>query len=147
MVTEQLQACVQASQRAQGGGEERLVYLSRSGHRVDAVAAFLLGDWHLCPSFCFLCFSIPNLLLLVCLLLVSPSSEPTFEFPCSSCAEVVACPDHVGSMCVMRRVERGEQGEHFGRVAAAAEDDEEVGGRPALTGRGAAVVEGREDVD
>ena len=50
-------------------------------------------------------------------------------------------------MCVMRRVKRVEQGEHFGRVPAAAEDDEEVCGRAALSGKGSAVVEGREDVD
>ena len=32
-------------------------------------------------------------------------------------------------------------------MAAAAEDDEEVGGRAALSGKGSAVVEGGEDVD
>ena len=123
------------------------MYLSCSGHGVDAVAAFLLDDWHLCHSFSFLCYPIRNLLRRLLLLLCSPSSKPTFKFPRSSCAEVVPCPDDVRSMCVMRRVERGEQGEHFGRVTAAAEDDEEVGGRAALSGKGAAVVEGREDVD
>ena len=122
------------------------MYLSRSGHRVDAVTAFHPRDWHLCPCFSFPCFPVRNFLLLL-FLLVSPSSEPTFEFPRSSGAEVVPRPDHVGSMCVMRRVERGEQGEHFGGVAAATEDDEEMGGRAALTGQGLAVVEGREDVD
>ena len=110
------------------------MYLSSSGHGVNAVgAAFLLDDWRLFCSFSFL--------------LLFPSSKPTFKFPCSSCAEVIPCPNHVGSMGVMRRVEGGEQGEHFGRVAAAAEDDEEVCGGAALWGRVSAVVEGREDVD
>ena len=121
------------------------MYLSCSGHRVDAVAAFLLHDWHLCPSSSYLRFPIRHFLRLR--LLFSPSSKPTFKFPCSSCAEVVPCPDHVRSMGVMRRVERGEQGEHFSRVPAAAEDDEEVCGRAALSGKGSAMVKGREDVD
>lgn len=47
----------------------------------------------------------------------------------------------------MGRIERGEEGEHFCRVPAAAEDDEKVGWCPAFAGRWTGAVDGREDVD
>lgn len=62
-------------------------------------------------------------------------------------AEVVAASDDVGSVGVVGWIEGGEEGEHFGCVAAAAEDDEEVRWGAAFARGGRAAVEGGEDVD
>lgn len=89
----------------------------------------------------------PSPLLLIPLLL--PGRKTSLEPLSFPSAEVVPASDHVGSVCVTGRIERGEEGEHFGRVPAAAEDDEKVGRRPACACAWGwtAAVEGGEDVD
>ena len=62
-------------------------------------------------------------------------------------AEIVTAPDDIGSVCVVGRVEGGEQGEHFRRVPAAAENDEKMGWCPAFACRWTGAVDGGEDVD
>lgn len=90
----------------------------------------------------------PSPLPLILLLLLLPLGRKTsLEPPSFPSAEVVPASDHVGSVRVTGRVERGEEGEHFGRVPAAAEDDEEVRRRPACAWGWTAAVEGGEDVD
>lgn len=81
------------------------------------------------------------------MLLLLPRRKPPFKLVSPGRAEVVPAPGYVSPVRVVRWVERREQGEHFGRVAAAAEDDEEVRWRAAFAGRGTAPVEGGEDVD
>lgn len=84
-----------------------------------------------------------NLVLLPVLFSSKTSLEP-LRFPG---AELVPASDYVGSVCVVGRVERGEEGEHLRCVPAAAEDEEEVRRCPAFAGRGTGAVEGGEDVD
>lgn len=62
-------------------------------------------------------------------------------------AEFVTTPNHVGSVCVIGGIERGDEGEHFGCVPAATEDNEKVGWCTAFAWRWTAAVEGWEDVD
>lgn len=50
-------------------------------------------------------------------------------------------------MCVDGGIEAVQEGEHFGRVATAAEDDEEVGRCAALSGWGARAVGAGKNVD
>ena len=61
--------------------------------------------------------------------------EGPFEGLCASGAEVVPAAEDVASVCVSVGVEVGEEGEHFCCVAAAAEDDEDVGWCAAAAGR------------
>ncbi len=51
-------------------------------------------------------------------------------------AELVAFPDDIAAVRVGAWVEVVQEAEHFGRVAAAAEDDEEAGGRLAVSAVG-----------
>lgn len=139
---EQSQACEQTPKRAQGRGEEGLVYLSRSGDGVDAVVLREEG-WRFVSL-----LPLPLLFfLLVVVVLLLFQRKPPLKLVGSTSAEVVAAAHHVGSVCVVGRVERGEEGEHFRRVAAAAEDDEEVCWGAAFAGWGTAAVEGGEDVE
>lgn len=62
-------------------------------------------------------------------------------------AEVVAAADHVAPMCVCLGIEAGEKREHFCSMAAAAEDDEEVGWGTARAWWRACAVEGWENVE
>lgn len=120
------------------------MYLSRSGHGVDAV--FLLEEgWRFVSS---LPLPLPLLfsLLVVVVLLLFQRKRP-LKLVGSTGAKVVAAAHHVGSVCVGGWVERGEEGEHFRRVTAAAEDDEEVCWGAAFAGWGTAAVEGGEDVE
>ncbi len=65
----------------------------------------------------------------------------------SSGAEVVFAADDIASVGVAGGIETAEEGEHLGCVAAAAEDDEEVGGCVAFSGGRARAVGGGEDVE
>lgn len=127
------------------------MYLPSSGDGMDTVSS-VRDLRHPIPSFFFCPIRNVDTVILpfspLILLLPLPSSDkPPLKLPRSRSAEVVPAPDHVGPVRVMRRVERCEQGEHLGRVAAAAEDDEKVRWGAAFTRSGWAVVEGGEDVD
>ncbi len=87
------------------------------------------------------------LFLLLPVLFSSSSSKTSLERLRSPGAELIPASDYVGSVCVVGRIERGEEREHLRRVPAAAEDDEEVRPCPAFAGRGTGAVEGGEDVD
>ena len=87
------------------------------------------------------------LLLLLLRLLLLVGRETPLKFLSSPGAEVVTTTDHVGPVGIEGRVEGVEEGEHFRRVPAATEDDEEVGWGPAFTGRWMVAVEGGEDID
>lgn len=117
---EQFQACEQTPKRAQRRGEEGLVYLSRSGDGVDAVV--LRGEGWRFVSF----LPLPLLFFLLVVVLLLFQRKPPLKLVSSTSAKVVTAAHHVGSVCVVGWVERGEEGEHFRRVTAAAEDDEEV---------------------
>lgn len=95
-----------------------------------------------CHLFSFYFGKADNLLLR--LLLSAKTSLKLLSF---SSAEVVTTADHVGSVCVMGRIERGGEGEHFCCVPAATEDDEKVGWCPAFARRWTAAVDGGEDID
>ena len=141
---EQFQAREQTPKRVQGRGEEGLVYLSRPGHGVDAVVLLEEG-WRFDSS---LPLPLPLLFFLpVVVILLLFQRKPALKLVGSTGAKVVAAAYHVGSVCVVGWVERGEEGEHFRRVTAAAEDDEEVCWGAAFAGRGTAAVEGGEDVE
>ena len=57
--------------------------------------------------------------------LLCAGEEVPFEFCGFQCGEGVSRGDYVGAVRVGCCGEVGEEGEHFGRVAAGAEDDEE----------------------
>lgn len=117
------------------------MYLPSSRDRMYAIPP-LQDPRHLFPS-----FATPQAEAPFLQLLFLPHGKPPLKLMSFSSAEVVAAPNHVGSVRVVGRVERSKQGEHFRRVPAAAEDDEEVRWCAAFAGRGTAAVEGGEDVD
>lgn len=150
MRTQQLETCAETPQRAERRCEERLVYLPSSRDRMYAIPLLLLlllqaPRHHLFPSS--LRPTIAQTGTPFLLLLLLPHSKPPLKVVSPGRAEVVAASDHVGPVRVVRRVERCQQREHFRRVAAAAEDDEEVRWRAAFAGKGTAPVDGGEDVD
>lgn len=71
--------------------------------------------------------------------------QTLLEADCFLHAKVVAGGNDVAAMGVGVWVEVAEEGEHFGGVAAAAEDDEDSGWCAAFAGLGRAVVEAGED--
>lgn len=122
------------------------MYLSRPRHGVDAVVLREEARWRF-VSFVPLPLLFFLLLVVIVVLLLLFQRKPLLKLVGSTSAKVVAAAHHVGSVCVVGWVERGEEGEHFRRVTAAAEDDEEVCWGAAFAGWGTAAVEGGEDVE
>ncbi len=122
MPIEKLEARMQALQTCDRTAEQALMYPSCPRYRVYAVSL---------PSF----------------LRSTLAVETELEFCGSAGAEVVSAADYIAPVRVRGGIEAGEEGEHFGCVAAAAEDDEEVCGCAAFSGVWACVVGGGEDVE
>lgn len=139
MAIQQLQTSVKTPLRAQRRGKKRLMYLPSSRDRVDAIVP-PQHPRHLLP------FRIGKADTLL-LLLLRLGAESALELLCFPGAEIVTAPDDVGSVCVMGGIEGGDEGEHLGRVPAAAEDDEKVRRCAAFAGGWTAAVDGGEDGD
>lgn len=144
MVAQEFRAGVQAGEGAEGRGEEGLVDVAGAGDGVDAVVSRRRRD--LCRRRRLLHFVL-SYPLPVRDDVSSLRREAALEVLGSPGAEAVAAAEDVGAVGVADRVEGREEGEHFGGVAAAAEDEEEVRWGAAFAGGRGAAVEGGEDVD
>ena len=172
---EEVEAGVETVEGGERGCEEGLVDVAGAGDEVDAVVGGVLRrrrrvrGWGggglrfpfpcvvrisnitlfflLLLLFLILILLLPSLLLFHPFLLSLGSSNPPLKLLRSPRTELIPAPHHVGPVCVVGRVQRCEQGEHFCGVAAAAEDDEEVRGGAAGAGGWTGAVGGGEDVE